>query len=102
VRQALLHSPDPILVVHCGLLARYGLMSLLTELESSAGRLQHTPCAWLLLPASTPGLPTIDGAPVPLVSNLHRQALELPQSWIENRHRQGSQAAPGRTAARQT
>lgn len=102
VRQALLHSPDPLLVVHCGLLARYGLMSLLTELESSAGRLQHTPCAWLLLPASTPGLPTIDGAPVPLVSNLHRQALELPQSWIENRHRQGSQAAPGRTAARQT
>jgi hypothetical protein len=95
LRRALLESPDPVLVVHCGLLARYGLMSVLTELEAAAGRPKQTPCAWLLLPAATPGLPTIDGAPVPLVSNLARQPLSLSQFWIENRHRQGQSATQG-------
>jgi hypothetical protein len=93
LRQALLQSPEPLLIVHCGLLARYGLMPVLAELEASAGRPQHTPCAWLLLPASAPGLPTIDGAPVPLVSNLaHPQGLVLTPAWVD-RHREGDASA---------
>ena len=88
LRTALLHSPQPILLVCAGLLARYGLMHLVTELEEHAGRPGHTPSAWLLLPTSAQGLPTIDGVAVPLVNNINNtRALALPQAWVENKHR---------------
>lgn len=88
LRAALLHSPQPILLVCAGLLARYDLMHLVTELEEHAGRPGHTPSAWLLLPTSAQGLPTIDGVAVPLVNNIHNtRALALPQAWVENKHR---------------
>lgn len=88
LRAALLHSPRPILLVSPGLLARYGLMHLVTELEEHAGRPGHTPSAWLLLPTSQQGLPTIDGMAVPLVNNIHNtRALALPPAWVENKHR---------------
>jgi hypothetical protein len=88
LRAALLHSPTPILLVCVGLLARYELMGLITELEEHAGRPGHTPSAWVLLPTSHQGLPVIDGVAVPLVNNLHNtRALALPQAWVENKHR---------------
>lgn len=88
VRAALLNSPSPILLVCVGLLARYELMSLVTELEEHAGRPGHTPSAWVLLPTSHQGLPVIDGVAVPLVNNINNtRALALPQAWIENKHR---------------
>jgi serine/threonine protein kinase len=88
LRAALLNSPEPILLVCAGLLARYDLMSLITELEEHAGRPGHTPSAWLLLPTSQQGLPVIDGVAVPLVNNINNtRALALPQTWVENRHR---------------
>ncbi|PWK37655.1 BREX system serine/threonine kinase PglW [Cupriavidus plantarum] len=88
VRAALLNSPSPILLVCVGLLARYDLMSLATELEAHTGRPGHTPSAWVLLPASQQGLPVIDGVAVPLVNNIQNtRALALPQAWIENKHR---------------
>ena len=44
--------------------------------------------AWLLLPTSAQGLPTIDGVAVPLVNNINNtRALALPQAWVENKHR---------------
>lgn len=85
LRTALLHSPAPLLITHPGLLARYGLMSLITELESSVGRPGHTPSAWLLLPTRKQGLPTLDGTPVPLINA--SAAVWLPRAWLENRHR---------------
>ncbi len=85
LRAALLHSPSPLLLTHPGLLARYGLMNLVTELESGAGRSGHTPSAWLLLPTRQQGLPTLDGTPVPLVNP--GAAVWLPRAWLENRHR---------------
>ncbi|WP_265288394.1 BREX system serine/threonine kinase PglW [Verminephrobacter eiseniae] len=88
VRSALLNSPSPILLVCVGLLARYDLMNLITELEEHAGRPGHTPSAWALLPTSHQGLPVIDGVAVPLVNNINNtRALALPQAWVENKHR---------------
>ena len=88
VRAALLDSPSPILLVCVGLLARYEMMGLVTELEEHAGRPGHTPTAWVLLPTSHQGLPVIDGVAVPLVNNINNaRALALPQAWVENKHR---------------
>ena len=88
LRAALLESTAPLLVVNAGLLARYDLMSLITEVESSAGRPGNTPSVWLLLPSHRQGLPMIDNVPVPLVNNMNNsQAVAMPQSWIENKHR---------------
>jgi hypothetical protein len=88
LRSALLNSPAPVLLVSAGLLARYDLMGLITELEENAGRPGHTPSVWLLLPTSHQGLPVIDGVAVPMVNNIHNtRALALPQAWIENKHR---------------
>jgi len=96
LRSALLNSPAPVLLVSAGLLARYDLMGLITELEESAGRPAHTHSVWLLLPTSHQGLPVIDGVAVPMVNNIHNtRALALPQAWIENKHR-AKTATPGR------
>jgi hypothetical protein len=77
-----------VLLVSAGLLARYDLMGLITELEENAGRPAHTHGVWLLLPTSHQGLPVIDGVAVPMVNNIHNtRALVLPQAWIENKHR---------------
>lgn len=90
LRAALLQSASPLLMVSAGLLARYGLMTLITEIESTAGRPGQTPSVWLLLPTTHQGLPVIDGVAVPLVNNIHNaQTLALPQAWIENKHRAG-------------
>ncbi|MBC7213749.1 MAG: BREX system serine/threonine kinase PglW [Burkholderiaceae bacterium] len=88
LRSALLNSQSPVLLVCAGLLARYDLMTLVTELESNAGRPGHTSCVWLLLPTSHQGLPVIDGVTVPLVNNINNtRTLALPQAWVENKHR---------------
>lgn len=92
LRQALLESTQPLLVVNTGLLPRYGILSLVTELESAAGRPGRTPAAWLLLPTSQPAVAIIDGTPVPLVQSSAVTALA--QGWVENVHRaSGSSAA---------
>lgn len=91
LRTELLQSPAPLLLVSAGLLARYDLMSLITELEGAAGRPTQTPSVWLLLPTAHQGLPVIDGVAVPLVNNINNtQALTLPQAWVENQHRAGA------------
>lgn len=93
LRTALLQSTAPVLMVNAGLLARYDLTALITEIEAAAGRPGQTPCVWLLLPSAHQGLPVIDGVAVPLVNNIHNtQTLALPQAWIENQHRAGMNA----------
>jgi serine/threonine protein kinase len=95
LRSALLQSTSPILVVNAGLIARYELMTLVTELQQQAGRPGHTPSAWVLLPTTHQGLPTIEGVAVPIVSGA--AAVDLPKHWIENKHR-ASVALAGRAA----
>lgn len=85
LRQALLHSAQPLLVVHPGLLARYQLLPLLAEVEQQAGRPGHTPALWLLLPGHKPGHAEIDGTPVPLV--YANAVAALTPAWIRNAHR---------------
>lgn len=85
LKPTLLNSPAPLLLSNVGLLARYKLMALVTEIETSAGRPGHTPTLWMLLPSHKQGLPVIDGVPVPLVNST--QAFALPQAWVENKHR---------------
>lgn len=85
LKPLLLNSTAPVLLTNVGLLARYDLMSLVTEMEGAAGRPGHTPSLWLLLPSHRQGLPFIDAVPVPLVNNT--QAFGLPLTWIENKHR---------------
>jgi len=85
LKPQLLTNASPILLTNVGLLARYGLMSLVTEIESSAGRPGNTPSVWLLLASHKQGLPFIDATPVPLVNS--SLAFGLPQAWTENKHR---------------
>lgn len=93
LRDALLQSTAPLLLVNAGLLARYDLMALVSEIEAAAGRPGKTPSVWLLLPTNQQGLPVIDGTAVPLVNNINKaQALSLPQAWVENQHRAGVSA----------
>ena len=90
LRSELLQGTAPILLVSAGLLARYDLMTLITEVEEHAGRPGHTPSVWLMLPTANQGLPLIDGVAVPIVNNMQNtRALALPQAWVENRHRAG-------------
>lgn len=81
----LLANTSPILLTNVGLLARYRLMSLITEIESLTGRPGNTPSVWLLLASHKQGLPFIDASPVPLVNST--LAFRLPQAWTENKHR---------------
>jgi serine/threonine protein kinase len=91
LRTALLQSTAPILLVSTGLLARYDLMTLITEVEERAGRPGHTPSVWLMLPTANQGPPLIDGVAVPIVNNMQNtRTLALPQAWAENRHRAGA------------
>ncbi|MEP6587327.1 MAG: BREX system serine/threonine kinase PglW [Polaromonas sp.] len=85
LKPLLLDNPAPLLLTNVGLLARYNLMTLITEMEASAGRPGHTPNMWLLLPTHKQGLPVIDGVPVPLVNSA--QAFGLPLAWVNNQHR---------------
>lgn len=85
LKPILLNSPEPVLLTNVGLLARYDLMALITEVENAVGRHGHTPSLWLMLPSHRQGLPLIDSVPVPLVNNT--KAFCLPQAWVENKHR---------------
>jgi serine/threonine protein kinase len=90
LRATLLQGTSPILLVSAGLLARYKLMTLIAEVEETAGRPGHTPNVWLMLPTAHQGLPVIDGVAVPIVNNMQNAgSLTLPQAWVENKHRAG-------------
>jgi len=92
VTQALINTHHPVLLTNAGLLARYELMEIVSTVSAAAGRPDKVPVVWMLLPMSSNGLPTIDGAAVPLISPT--QAERVPATWVENRHRSGSGHAP--------
>ncbi|MDD4942622.1 MAG: BREX system serine/threonine kinase PglW, partial [Rhodoferax sp.] len=85
LKPLLLTNASPILLTNVGLLARYGLMSLVPDIESSAGHPGSTPSVWMLLASHKQGLPFIDSTPVPLVNS--SLAFGLPLAWTENKHR---------------
>ncbi len=72
-----------ILLIYPGLLARYGLMTLLERLRDQIGRGQGLKSCWLLVPGDQQ--PLLDGKPVPLISP--GQRTRIPESWLRNEHR---------------
>lgn len=88
IKQRLMQSDKPILLVHPGLLARYQAMTLIEELRDRIGSAGAPPALWLLVPMSANGLPSVDGVPVPVISS--SQWARIPPAWVENAHRAGT------------
>ncbi|MEF8723740.1 MAG: BREX system serine/threonine kinase PglW [Candidatus Accumulibacter delftensis] len=91
VKQALLEATAPVLLVNSGLLARYDLMPLITDLRDEVGRPGKLASLWMLLPMAATGLPTIDDVPVPVITS--SQWANVPVAWARNLHRAPSAAA---------
>ncbi|NUB25304.1 BREX system serine/threonine kinase PglW [Azospirillum brasilense] len=91
VEQTLRTSTKPLLLVDCGLFARYDLMDRLQTLRDASGTAGGLPGLWLLLPLPDGGLPTIAGKAVPVISS--SQWARIPTTWIVNAHRAGTRPA---------
>jgi hypothetical protein len=89
----LLALDRPALLVNPGLLARYDLMPLLSDLAQASGTRGGPPSLWLLVPQSDGGMPRIDDASLPVMSAANWARLTDP--WLANAHR----AAGARSAA---
>ena len=91
VKAALLEADRPLLLTEPGLLARYELLSVVSELQAAAGRPGRTSAVLLLVPMAQPGAPSIDGVVVPVIAAT--QWARVPEAWIENVHRSRAEAS---------
>ncbi len=91
VRRGLLALAEPALLVNPGLLARYDLMPILTDLAQASGTRGGPPGLWLLIPQLDEGMPRIDGAALPVISSANWAHLTDP--WLTNAHRAGARPA---------
>ena len=87
VRASLLAFDRPALIVNPGLLARYDLMPMLSELAQASGTKGGPPSIWLLVPQADGGPPRIDGASLPVMSAANW--VRLTDAWLANAHRAG-------------
>jgi serine/threonine protein kinase len=87
VRVTLLALDRPALLVNPGLLARYDLMPMLTDLAQASGTRGGPPSLWVLVPQADGGMPMIDGASLPVMSATNWARLTDP--WLANAHRAG-------------
>ncbi|HSX81622.1 MAG TPA: BREX system serine/threonine kinase PglW, partial [Candidatus Saccharimonadia bacterium] len=86
IEAELLAAIQPVLLVHPGLLARYGQMGLLERLRDQVGRRGVCPGLWVLVAADEQSeLPLLDGQAIPLLTP--GQRAPVPQAWLENAHR---------------
>jgi Protein kinase domain len=85
VRTTLLAFDRPVLLVNPGLLARYDLMPMLSDLAQASGTKDGPPSLWLLVPQPDGGLPRIDDASLPVMSATNWARLTDP--WLANAHR---------------
>jgi hypothetical protein len=86
IEAELLAAPQPVLLVHPGLLARYGQMGVLERLRDQVGRRGVCPGLWVLVAADEQSeLPLLDGQAIPLLTP--GQRARVPQAWLENAHR---------------
>ena len=86
-RTTLLAFDRPALLVNPGLLARYDLMPMLTDLAQASGTRGGPPSLWLLVPQLDDGMPRIDDASLPVMSAANWARLTDP--WLANAHRAG-------------
>ncbi len=75
------------LLVNPGLLARYDLMPMLTDLAQASGTRGGPASLWVLVPQADGGMPMIDGASLPVMSAANWARLTDP--WLANAHRAG-------------
>ncbi len=80
VKARLLAEQSSLLLLHPGLLARLDLMDLVSDLQSLAGAATGIPSVWLLAPMAGQGLPTLDGVPIPVISQA--QWARVPEAWM--------------------
>ena len=90
VLATLLALDRPALLVNPGLLARYDLMPMLTDLAQASGTRGGPPSLWVLVPQADGGMPRIDGASLPVMSAANWARLTDP--WLANAHRAGGRA----------
>jgi hypothetical protein len=82
----LAQRPEHLLLVHPGLIARYGLMSILEKLREQVGHDAPCPGLWVLV--ATDGqndMPVLDRAVIPLITP--GQRAKISEAWIDNVHR---------------
>jgi Bacterial RNA polymerase, alpha chain C terminal domain len=81
VKDELAQAPRHVLLTNPGLLARYGQMDLLGELQQEAGRPGGPPGLWVLIPSDgQQQRPMLDGQPVPVVTTA--QWARVPDVWL--------------------
>jgi serine/threonine protein kinase len=81
VKDELARSPRHVLLTNPGLLARYGQMELLGELQQETGRPGGPPGLWVLIPSDgQQQRPTLDGQPVPVFTTA--QWARVPDVWL--------------------
>lgn len=81
VKAELARSPRHVLLTNPGLLARYGQMELLGELQQETGRPGGPPGLWVLIPSDgQQQRPTLDGQPVPVFTTA--QWARVPDVWL--------------------
>lgn len=89
----LMSRPSPTLLVHPGLIARYGQMSLLQTLRDRIGHDAECPTLWVLVGSDNQSeMPFLDGAQIPLISTGQRAYVS--ENWIDNLHRGRDKESP--------
>ena len=86
IGQELMSQSQPTLLVHPGLIARYGQMSILQTLRDHIGHDAACPTLWVLVGADHQSeMPFLDGVQIPLISTGQRASVS--ENWIDNHHR---------------
>jgi hypothetical protein len=91
VRERILAEPDILLLTDLGLLGRYRLQGLLSDLQDAVSRPGGLPGLWLLVPMIIPGPPAVDGFSIPTTSAA--QWALINEAWASNQHRAGTSPA---------
>jgi hypothetical protein len=82
VERRLARADKPLLLSYPGLLARYGQMKVLQQLQQSAGLPEGPPAVFVLLAGDGQHqLPMIDGLALPVVTS--NQWLRVPDTWVQ-------------------
>jgi hypothetical protein len=91
VRQQLHDDPRALLLQNIGLLVRYGQLGLIQSLRDAAQNARRPPRIILVPGDAERAAPILDSAALPVITPADFTA--MPDVWLKNRHRRGSQPA---------
>jgi len=86
VEAAIRAAAGPVLLTDAGLIGRYDLVPRLDVLRGDCGTSKGPAGMVVLVPMMQPGMPAIEGKPVPVMP---AQWAMVPEAWVENRHLAG-------------